>query len=164
MAVLVDLIHSCSIGASLLQEADSHVFLLYGKNPRHGNGFWEQSLGSHGSVHVLDSGSTAECLYQLKRTLDQLDLSSVRVLTTTQGRDVLVRYQEMLFTAVYTFDYNVTPADKCTCSGCRGSAHTDSPEVEKQEEVSAFLQQLPALKGDIRILKSTLIRGGFTVW
>lgn len=162
MAVLVDLVHSCSIGASLLQEADSHVFLLYGKNPRHENGFSEPSLSSHRSVHVLDSGTIAECLYQLKRTLDQLDLSSIRVLTNTQGRDVLVRYQKMLFTAVYTFDYKVTPADKCTCSNCKDSTHTDdSPEVEVQEEVSAFLHQLPALKGDIRILKSTLIRDCF---
>ncbi|XP_047226775.1 purine nucleoside phosphorylase LACC1 [Girardinichthys multiradiatus] len=156
MAVLVDLTHCCSTGVSLQQETDSHIFLLYGKTHRRENGFSEPYLTSHRSLHVLDSGSTAECLYRLKQTMDHLDLSSIRVLTTARGREVLVRYQEMLFTAVYTFDYKVTPADKLTCSGCRGSAHMDSPEVEVQD-VSDFLQQLPALKGNIRILKSTLI-------
>ncbi|KAM4730979.1 purine nucleoside phosphorylase LACC1 [Anableps anableps] len=159
MAVLVDLTHCCrrSTGASLMQEADVHVFLLYGKTHRRENGFSDPSLTSNRSVHVLDSGSTAECLYRLKLTLDHLDLSSIRVLTTARGRKVLVRYQEMLFTAVYSFDYKVTPTDKLTCASCRGSAHLDSPEAEVEEEVSAFLQQLPALKGDIRTLKSTLI-------
>ncbi|MEQ2283465.1 hypothetical protein AMECASPLE_011522 [Ameca splendens] len=160
MALLVDLTQCCSTGASLQQETDLHIFLLYGKTHRRENGFSEPYLTSHRSLHVLDSGSTAECLYRLKQTMDHLDLSSIRVLTTARGREVLVRYQEMLFTAVYTFDYKVTPADKLTCSGCRGSAHTDSPEVEVQD-VSDFLQQLPALKGNIRILKSTLIPGGF---
>ncbi|XP_015251436.1 PREDICTED: laccase domain-containing protein 1-like [Cyprinodon variegatus] len=151
MAVLVDLTHSCRPGASLQQEADSHVFLLYGTASRPGPGCSLPSVGCSGSAHILDSGSMAERLYRLKRTLDELDLSSITVLTSCRGRGVLVRYQEMLFTAVYSFDYRVT--DEPTCSECRGSAHTDSPEPE----VSAFLQQLPALKGHIRTLRSTLI-------
>uniref|UniRef100_A0A3B5LKM6 Purine nucleoside phosphorylase LACC1 n=2 Tax=Xiphophorus couchianus TaxID=32473 RepID=A0A3B5LKM6_9TELE len=160
MAVLLDLTRCCrcSPGASLLQEADSHVFLLCGaERHRRENGLSDPSPGSHRSVHVLDSGSTAERLYRLKRTLDELDLSAVRVLTTARGREVLARYQETLFTAVYTFNYDVTQKDKVTCSDCCGSAHTDSPEGDAEEEVSAFLQQLPALKGDIRTLRSTLI-------
>lgn len=164
MAVLLDLTRCCrcSPGASLLQEADSHVFLLCGaERHRRENCLSDPSPGSHRSVHVLDSGSTAERLYRLKRTLDELDLSAVRVLTTARGREVLARYQETLFTAVYTFNYDVTQKDKVTCSDCCGSAHTDSPEGDAEEEVSAFLQQLPALKGGIRTLRSTLIPGGF---
>lgn len=166
-AVLLDLLHGCCpscAGSSLLEEpaSDSHVFLLCGKRYREKNGFSDASLSSCRSLQVLDCASTAECLYRFKKTVDQLDLSSVTVYTTPQGREVLVLYQEQLFTAVYTFDYKVRSVDKLTCPSCTGSTHTDSPgEGFHKEEVSRFLQQLPALKGEIRVLKSTLIPGRF---
>ncbi|XP_027146921.1 laccase domain-containing protein 1 [Larimichthys crocea] len=166
-AVLLDLIHGCSpacTGASLLDSASApHVFLLCGSSPRDKRSLSCGTLSACNNVRVLDSGSTAECLYRFKQTVDELDLSSVRVLTTPQGRDVLRVYQEQLFTAVYTFDYEVNDV---TCPSCRGSAHTDSPghrvheeeeEEEEEQQVSAFLRQLPALKGDVTVLKSTLI-------
>ncbi|XP_008293624.1 laccase domain-containing protein 1 [Stegastes partitus] len=161
-AVLVDLIHGCCperTGASLLEEPEPHVFLLCGKLYRDKPG----SLDTYrnGNVQVLDSGSTAECLYRFKQTLDRLDLSSVRVLTTAQGREVLLRYQALLFTAVYTFDYRVRPAESLTCPGCTGSAHSVSPAERVQEEVSAFLQQLPPVEGEVSVLRSTLIPGCF---
>ncbi|TKS66767.1 Laccase domain-containing protein 1 [Collichthys lucidus] len=163
-AVLVDLIHGCSpacTGASLLEDSASapHVFLLCGSSHRDKRSLSCGTLSACNNVRVLDSGSTAECVYRFKQTVDELDLSSVRVLTTPQGRDVLRVYQEQLFTAVYTFDYEVNDV---TCPSCRGSAHTDSPGHRVQEEegqVSAFLRQLPALKGDVTVLKSTLIPG-----
>ncbi|XP_078118884.1 purine nucleoside phosphorylase LACC1 isoform X2 [Sander vitreus] len=155
-AVLLDLKHGCSpecLGAAPPEE--SHVFLLRGKrSPEDVSGFsgaFQSACG--GSVHVLDSGSTAESLYRLKQTVDRLQLSSIRVLTTAQGRDVLLLYQQLLFTAVYTFDY-------VSCPSCTGPAHTDSPGGGGggvQEEVSVFVQQLPALKGEITVLKSSLI-------
>lgn len=167
-AVLLDLLHGCCpacTDASLLEESasDSHVFLLCGKRYREKNGFADAFLSSCRSVHVLDSGCTAECLYRFKQTVDELDLSSVRVLTSPQGREVLREYQQQLFTAVYTFDYKVRSADIPTCPSCRGSAHTDSPGegIHEEEEVSRFLQQLPALKGEITVLKSALIPGRF---
>ncbi|GAA6226800.1 laccase domain-containing protein 1 [Lates japonicus] len=170
-ALLLDLVHGCCptcAGSSLLDESasDSHVFLLCEKRHRDAeetNGFSDRFLSACRSVQFLDSGSTAECLYRLKQTVDQLDLSSIRVLTTLRGREALVPYQEQLFTAVYTFDYRVRSVGTFTCPSCSGSAHTDSPgegvreEQEEKEEVSAFVQQLPALKGEITVLKSTLI-------
>ncbi|KAK2905577.1 purine nucleoside phosphorylase LACC1 [Channa argus] len=159
-AVLLDLIHgfcpTCT-GPSLLDQSasDPHVFLLCGKRYRGENGFADALRSSCRSVQVLDSDSTAECLYRFKQTVDRLDLSRVTVLTTPQGRDVLVRYQEQLFTAVYTFDYR--SLDKSTCPSCTGSAHTDLPGEGVLEEVSRFLQQLPTLKGETRVLKSSLI-------
>ncbi|XP_022612883.1 laccase domain-containing protein 1 [Seriola dumerili] len=157
-AVLLDLIHGCCptcAGPSLLEESASepHVFLLSGKRHRDNHPF----LSSCRSAQVLDSDSTAECLYRLKQTVDRRDLSSVTVLTTPQGREVLVRYQQLLFTAAYTFDYKVRSVDNLTCPSCSGSAHTGSPGEGVQEEVSVFLQQLPALKGDVTVLTSTLI-------
>lgn len=166
-AVLVDLIHGCCsacTGSSPLLEcaSDSHVFLLCGKRHRDTNGFSDRFLSSCKSTHVLDSASITECLYRFKQTVDQLELSSVRVFTSEQGRDVLAVFQRLLFTAVYTFRYKVSPVDSLTCPSCTGSAHTDSPGEgvhEEEEEVSAFLQQLPPLRGEVRVLKSTLIPG-----
>ncbi|XP_028993695.1 purine nucleoside phosphorylase LACC1 isoform X2 [Betta splendens] len=161
-AVLLDLLHgSCpSCAGSALGEhlgSDSRVFLLYGKLHREENGGPDGLLGSCGSARVLDSGSTAECLYRFKQTVDELDLSSVTVYTTPRGRRVLLLYQEQLFTDVYTFDYEVRSVDEPTCPSCTGSAPTEPPAEEVRRDVSRFLQQLPALKGAIRVLRSTLI-------
>lgn len=153
-AVLLDRLHGCC--PAVLEEAASapHVSLLL---PRDAGGSSDPFLSSCGAVQVLDSGSTAESLYRFKQAVDRLDLSSVRVLTTARGRDALLRYQRLLFTAAYTFDYRVRSVDDVTCPSCSGSAHTDSPAEGVQEEVAAFLQQLPALGGDVTVLTSTLI-------
>ncbi|KAG7231521.1 hypothetical protein INR49_011600 [Caranx melampygus] len=118
----------------------------------------------HGSVSELVRGRPGPGLrlhreesVRFKQTVDRLELSSVRVLTSPQGRDTLLQYQQLLFTAVYTFDYQVRSVDDVTCPSCSGSAHTDSPAEGVQEEVSAFLQQLPALRGDVTVLTSTMI-------
>ncbi|XP_071328602.1 purine nucleoside phosphorylase LACC1 [Trachinotus anak] len=163
--VLVDLAHGCcpACAAAALREepaADPHVFLLCGGRHREEgerNASVEPFLRLCGSVRVLDSGSTAESLYRFKQTVDQLGLSSVRVLTTLRGREALARYQQQLFTDVYTFDYKVRSVDGLTCPSCAGSSHTDSPGAGVQEAVSVFLQQLPALTGDVTVLRSTLI-------
>lgn len=159
-AVLVDLIHGCGptcAGAAPPEQpaGDAHVFLLCGNRSRDVTDF------SGRRVHVLDSASTAECLYRFKQTVDELDLSSVRVVTTPRGRRTLLVYQEQLFTAVYTFHYEVRPGDGLTCPGCRGSAHMDSPAEQVHEDVSTFLRQLPALRGHVTVLRSTLIPGRF---
>lgn len=161
MAVLLDLVHGCCpacTAASLQREADSRLFLLCGDSLREDGGFSETLPSPRSSVQVLDSGSTAECLFRFKQILDQLDLSSVRVWTSPRGREELLRYQELLFTAVYHFEYKV---EQLTCPSCTGPAHTDSPGLRVQEDVSRFLQQLPALRGPVRVLKSTLVPGGF---
>ncbi|XP_030284366.1 laccase domain-containing protein 1 isoform X1 [Sparus aurata] len=165
-AVLLDLIHGCCpacTAPSLLGESapDPHVFLLCGTRFRDRKGFEVSCLSSCRSVHVLDSGSTAECLFRFKVTVDQLDLSSVRVLTSPQGQQVLLRYQQLLFTAVYTFDYQMV--DTHTCPSCTGPAPTHSPgggeseDEDEEEEVCRFLQRLPALRGDVTVLRSSLI-------
>lgn len=157
-ALLVDLIHGCCPTCAAPSEesaAEPHIFLLCGKRPRVDTSFWGRR------VHVLDSGSTTECLYRFKQAVDELDLSSVRVLTTPQGRRALLEYQEQLFTAVYTFDYQVRSVDSLTCPGCGGSALTDSPVEGVREDVSSFLQQLPSLQGDVIVLRSPLFPGRF---
>lgn len=159
MAVLVDLRLGCSperTCADLLEDADLQVFLLCGDRVRDQPHTWLTS-GRH--THVLDCSSTSESLYQLKQTVDRLDLSVIRVVTSPRGREELSHYQRLLFTNVYTFDYAVTPQEGLECPSGTGSAHTDSPGQKIEAEVSAFVQQLPGLKGDVRVLKSTLIPG-----
>uniref|UniRef100_A0A3Q4HPZ7 Purine nucleoside phosphorylase LACC1 n=1 Tax=Neolamprologus brichardi TaxID=32507 RepID=A0A3Q4HPZ7_NEOBR len=160
-AVLVDLLHRCCAsctGASLLEDSvsDSQVFVLCGNTYREKNGFVDTFLSSCESVHILDSSSTVESLYRFKQTLDQLDLSSITVLTTAQGKEVLAHYQNLLFTALYDFQYKQRPVDE-TCPSCRASTDSVSPGEEVCEEVSTFMQQLPALKGELTVLKSALI-------
>lgn len=162
-AVLLDLIHGfCpTCCASLLEEraAEPHVFLLCGHYQQN-NSCTDTSVLSGSSVQVLDFSSTAECLYRFKQTVDGLNLSLVTVLTSPQGRQVLRLYQDLLFTAAYTFDYKVKSVDS-TCLSCRSLAHKDPPGERVHEEVCALLQQLPALQGDVTTLASSLIPGGF---
>uniref|UniRef100_A0A3Q3XLY9 Purine nucleoside phosphorylase LACC1 n=1 Tax=Mola mola TaxID=94237 RepID=A0A3Q3XLY9_MOLML len=146
-AVLLDLVHGCATCAGAAAPDGPRVFLLCGKRP------WDTSSLAGRRVHVLDGGSTAECLYRFKQTVDELELSSVLVLTSPRGRGALLAYQRQLFTGVYSFEYRLTAADCPTCRSRAGSAHTDSPA----EEVSEFLQLLPALRGHVSVLRSTLI-------
>lgn len=164
-AVLVDLTRACSLtcaGADQLADlaAAPRTFVLCGE---HSADAARDSCGFlKGRAHILDRGSTVERLYRFKQTLDDLDLSSVRVLTTTRGKQVLLAYQKALFTQVYSFQYEVRAEDGSSCPSCVDSAHMDSPDEGQQaEEVSAFLQNLPALKGDLRVLQSTLVPGEF---
>lgn len=155
-AVLVDLAHACSpacAGAYQL-EGPPRVFLLCGERSRDSCGFLD------GRAHILDGGSTVQCLYRFKQFLDDLDLSSVRVLTTTRGRKALLAYQKQLFTHVYSFEYQVRSGEGVSCPSCEGSAHTDAPDDGKEAaEVCAFLQTLPALRGRVRVLQSSMIPG-----
>ncbi|CAG5865345.1 unnamed protein product [Menidia menidia] len=163
MAVLVDLLHGCWAarnGASLLGESHQRLFLLCGRGCPQGSASTDSFLTSFRDAQVLDSGSTAENLYRLKQAVDRLDLSSVTVLTSRRGREVLGHYQELLFTAVYTFDYKVMPVEKLTCPSCAGPAHTGSPGEGIPAEVAAFAQKLPTLRGEIRVLNTRA--GGVT--
>ncbi|KAE8299062.1 Laccase domain-containing protein 1 [Larimichthys crocea] len=142
-AVLLDLIHGCSpacTGASLLDSASARMSsCCAGAAPRDKRSLSCGTLSACKNVRVLDSGSPRSVCNRFKQTVDELDLSSVRVLTTPQGRDVLRVYQEQLFTP---------------CTPLTTRVHE---EEEEEEQVWAFLRQLPALKGDVTVLKSTLI-------
>lgn len=162
-AVLVDLTRACSLtcaGADRLADpaAAPRTFILCGKHSRDSCSFLKDR------AHILDRGSTVERLYRFKQTLDDLDLSLVLVLTTTRGKQELLAYQKELFTHVYSFEYQVRSEQGSSCPSCVDSAHTDSPDEGQQaDEVSAFLQNLPALRGNLRVLQSTLIPGE-SVW
>ncbi|XP_069389006.1 purine nucleoside phosphorylase LACC1 [Paralichthys olivaceus] len=165
--VLLDLVHGCCHTRVAGSSPDSRVFVLCGKRYREKG----HALPSWcGSAQALARGSTAESLFRFKVIVDELRVTSVTVHTSPRGLDALPRYLKLLFTAAYTFQYRVTSQDNRTCPSCTSSSHTDSPgggvkEREKEEEEAKegeeeewkFLQQLPALKGQIRVLTSSLI-------
>nr|XP_040056569.1 LOW QUALITY PROTEIN: purine nucleoside phosphorylase LACC1 [Gasterosteus aculeatus aculeatus] len=148
--VLMDLVHGCGPGCTGAPPPGdpARVFLLCGDCSR------DDLRG--GSVHVLDSVSTAHCLLWFTRTLDRIDVSSVCVFTTPRGRERLSLYVRRLFTAVYTFDYRVRAL---ICASCARPAHSHPPgeAVSVEEEVTALAQALPALGGGVRVLTSSLI-------
>ncbi|XP_034042665.1 laccase domain-containing protein 1 [Thalassophryne amazonica] len=157
--VLLDLVHACcpAYTGSVLPdfEPDSRVFLLCGS--RDSNSHLDRTWSGTwtGTVTVLGFESVAECLYRFKQTLDELDLSCVRVLTSPAGHDVIQLYRDQLFTAVYTFHYTVT--SHLTCPRGAGSSHSGACLQDVHGDVSTFLQQLPAWTGEVRVLRSTLI-------
>lgn len=167
-ALLIDFINgACPVcfDESLLQASalNCHVFLLHGPHYRGDNLVSDRFKKKCKRVHVLDHGSITGCLYRFKQTVDELQLSAFKVLTSAKGRELMLLYQEQLFTAVCSFEFEVWERDKRTCPKClSGPAPLDSPGGGEGvlEEVAEFFQQLPALKGEITVLKSTLIPGG----
>lgn len=106
-------------------------------------------------IHILDEGCVASSWYCFKQAVDELDLSAVLVVTSSQRRNMLQTYQSLLFTAVYSFEYAALLGD----SHCPTSSSHLSKNIG--EEVKAFLQSLPAVTGEISILRSSLISGEF---
>lgn len=159
-AALLDLVHTCPTCArSALRDepaGNARIFLLCGKRPPP-----DRSSFSGARAHVLAGGSTAECLYRFKQLVDANELSSVRVITTPRGRLTLLQYQELLFTAVYSFRYHLVGGGAAACPDCACSATSDSPVRAVGEEVEALVRQLPPLKGNILVLQSPLIPGCF---
>ncbi|XP_066562736.1 purine nucleoside phosphorylase LACC1 [Amia ocellicauda] len=124
-------------------------------------------------THILSQPCVASSLYCFKQAIDKANLCTVKIITSAQGKTALEAYVDLLFTAVYSFEYEVVYDN----SHCPGSDPPTTNNTETfltgeqlqhaREEVSTFLRQLPALKGDITILRSPLISGdhflhGFT--
>ncbi|XP_035250278.1 LOW QUALITY PROTEIN: purine nucleoside phosphorylase LACC1 [Anguilla anguilla] len=105
---------------------------------------------------VLEHGSVAASLYYFKQAVDELDQSAVLVLTSTRRIAELKAYQERLFTALYTFEYAAV-FDECPSNAAE--APTDA---QVEEQVAIFVRQLPVLKGEISVLRSSLISDCFS--
>ncbi|XP_056145539.1 purine nucleoside phosphorylase LACC1 isoform X2 [Lampris incognitus] len=138
-----------------------HIFLLCGHQQANGgrSAFPHTVLKETKNVHILDFGTITKCLYHFKQILDELNLSSVRVVTSCQGREVLLLYQQELFTPVYSFEYVVKCEDHPICQSCCPAPTVPAVNSARDvtQETSAFFQQLPALRGDVNILKSSFI-------
>lgn len=155
---LLDFVHACHacVRSALEDEpaGNARIFLLCGKRPPPE---WNSLSGAR--ADVLAGGSTAECLYRFKERVDAIELSAVRVLTTLRGRRTLQQYQELLFTAVYSFRYHLVGNGTAACPDCACFATLDSPVGAVDQDVDALVRKLPSLNGEILVLQSPLIPG-----
>ncbi|NXI60895.1 LACC1 protein, partial [Chloroceryle aenea] len=117
-------------------------------------------------VEVVHALTTAAALYTIKERLDEKDLSIIKVILPTLRKDLMKVYIEHLFTAVYQFEFedlhlasdseNLQIAD----SWCEGQMLLMQDVALIQSEIQMYLESLPSLKGELTILRSSLIPDG----
>lgn len=123
----------------------------------------EMFIGFINSPQVLCKSSLSAALYSFKQAIDKEDISKVKIVTSSRGRGLFQVYQELLFTSAYDFEYSIM-FDNLSCECCPPGQCTDSSAAQAADanrELSTFLQHLPALKGDIAVLRSSLISDCF---
>lgn len=116
-------------------------------------------------IETVEEPSMAAAFYRFKREIDELNLSTVKIIAPTPRKAILEAYLDLLFTAVYQFEFEVLPNDPESMhiespgpGHCRDGAILAGQQLEQiKREVSTFLGQLPSLRGDITILHSSLI-------
>ncbi|XP_076841489.1 purine nucleoside phosphorylase LACC1 isoform X2 [Brachyhypopomus gauderio] len=111
-------------------------------------------------VHVLSNENETASIYLFKQAVDKLDVTSIHVITSSQRQAELRVYQNLLFTALYTFHYS-TVLDTLSCLNVN-TASPCSRHAFIKDEINNYLQRLPAVKGEITILKSSLISDCFS--
>ncbi|XP_070607495.1 purine nucleoside phosphorylase LACC1 [Erythrolamprus reginae] len=121
-------------------------------------------------MEVVAAETFAAALYAVKQKLDENGVEKVTVLLSWRRRPLVEMYMEQLFGRFYRYELIELPVgskEGLVESRKKGRPRGD-PEAEKiQKEISQFLESLPNLKGEITILKSSLIPGniflhGFT--
>lgn len=119
----------------------------------------ENRAGLNRRVRVLTDSSPVGALYAFKRAVDELNVRHVHVMTCSTRRAELQECEKQLFTELYTFTYS-TVLD-CTSCPLAQLKPTCPRLTQIKEQISGFLQHLPALRGEIAVLKSSLISGAF---
>lgn len=107
-------------------------------------------------IRFLNDTCVPSALYTVKQDLDRRNLSSVVVITPCHRRTVLQKYQELLFTTLYNFEYinNDRPISDDFSAGDGASEEI----VQVSDDVATFVRQLPAI-GEISVLQSPLVPG-----
>lgn len=123
------------------------------------NSILETCAGLHNSPQVLCKSSLCASLYSFKQGIDKEEIADVNIITSTHGREMFQVYQELLFTSAYTFEY-IIMFDNLSCQ-LGDPTFTCTQIADVKREVNMFLQHLPAVKGDITIIRSTLISDCF---
>lgn len=120
----------------------------------------EMFIGFSNSPQVLCKSSLSASLYSFKQAIDKEDISNVKIMTSSHGRGVFQVYQELLFTSAYNFEYTIMfdnlSSDSCPLGDCTAIS---TEAADAKHELGRFLQHLPAVKGDITVLRSALISG-----
>ncbi|NXM83989.1 LACC1 protein, partial [Oenanthe oenanthe] len=124
-------------------------------------------------LEVVCAQTTAAALYTIKQRLDEKDLSVIKVILPTLRKHLMKVYIDHLFTAVYQFEFEdlqvVSDCENLWISEHQNEGQTlPSQDVARiQSEIQMYLESLPSLKGELTILRSSLIPGdiflhGFT--
>ncbi|NWW50877.1 LACC1 protein, partial [Pedionomus torquatus] len=114
-------------------------------------------------LEVVCSLTTAAALYTIKQRLDEKDLSIIKVILPSLRKDLMKVYIDHLFTAVYRFEFEGLQV----ASDCKNLQRVE-PRSEGQalplqdvalirSEIQTYLGSLPSLKGELTILRSSLI-------
>ncbi|XP_062370755.1 purine nucleoside phosphorylase LACC1 [Cinclus cinclus] len=124
-------------------------------------------------LEVVYAQTTAAALYTIKQRLDEKQVSIIKVILPTLRKDSMKVYIDHLFTAVYQFEFEdlqvVSDCEKLQISEHQNEGQTlPSKDVALiRSEIQRYLESLPSLKGELTILRSSLIPGdiflhGFT--
>ncbi|KAL2310845.1 hypothetical protein Nmel_002523 [Mimus melanotis] len=124
-------------------------------------------------LEVVCAQTTAAALYAIKQRLDEKDLSIIKVILPTLRKDLMKVYIDHLFTAVYQFEFEDLQVVS-DCENLQISEHQHEGQTLPSQdvalirsEIQMYLESLPSLKGELTILRSSLIPGdiflhGFT--
>ncbi|XP_059695047.1 purine nucleoside phosphorylase LACC1 [Haemorhous mexicanus] len=114
-------------------------------------------------LEVVCAQTTAAALYTIKQRLDEKDLSIIKVILPNLRKDVMKVYIDHLFTAVYQFEFEdlqvVPDSESLQISEHQHEGQTlPSQDMALiQSEIQMYLESLPSLKGELTILRSSLI-------
>ncbi|XP_041263341.1 purine nucleoside phosphorylase LACC1 isoform X1 [Onychostruthus taczanowskii] len=114
-------------------------------------------------LEVVCAQTTAAALYTVKQRLDEKDLSIIKVILPTLRKDLMKIYIDHLFTAVYQFEFEdlqvVPDSESLQISEHQHEGHTLPSQDREliQSEIQMYLESLPSLKGELTILRSSLI-------
>ncbi|KAM7064746.1 purine nucleoside phosphorylase LACC1 isoform 1-T3 [Acridotheres tristis] len=124
-------------------------------------------------LEVVCAETTAAALYTIKQRLDEKDLSIIKVILPTLRKDLMKVYIDHLFTEVYQFEFEDLQVVS-DCENLQISEHQHEGQMLPSQdvalirsEIQKYLESLPSLKGELTILRSSLIPGdiflhGFT--
>ncbi|KAM3837282.1 purine nucleoside phosphorylase LACC1 [Vipera latastei] len=100
---------------------------------------------------VASAETFLEAFYTLKQKLDEKGEEKIALLLSGQRKSVVRKYIDHLFTGLYQFELIELPQTG-------KEQRLKKSEVERiQKEINQFLERLPSLKGNLTILKSSLI-------
>uniref|UniRef100_A0A8C6YAU2 Purine nucleoside phosphorylase LACC1 n=1 Tax=Naja naja TaxID=35670 RepID=A0A8C6YAU2_NAJNA len=124
----------------------------------------EKALKDLRCGEVVGAETYAAALYAVKQKLDENGMEKFTVLLSWERKSLVRKYMEQLFTRLYRYELMELPMSskekllkKSWESRSKAGPCVD-PEVGRiQKEISQFLESLPSLKGDLTILKSSLI-------
>ncbi|XP_037655771.1 purine nucleoside phosphorylase LACC1 [Choloepus didactylus] len=109
---------------------------------------------------MVSSSSMAASLYTIKQRIDEKDLTSIKVILPAHRKAFVKAFIDHLFTDLYTFEFEDLQMP------LRGGLLKQPTEMnmitaqeleEIQNEIETYLRSLPALKGELTVITSSLI-------